>query len=84
MKYFDLTLCKSLKCNFKLEFFQRDKVVSVKRLYDKLCIANNCIRPPAIPFLNCHSLNLGYSISCDSDYIQFAENTIQPLNETLD
>lgn len=79
---FKLTRFNSFRCKFKEHFQTTDKVVNsvTKRMYD-------CIVPPEITSLNCHSSNLVYLIACDVCHIQdvggiWAQNWILSSSKT--
>lgn len=66
--------CRSKRCELK-HFKARDKVESTctKRLYD-------CVTPPGTVYLNCHSTNLIYLITCSTCGLQYVGETVQPLS----
>ena len=68
--------CNSKRCQFQHDFQPSDKVVSTvtKRVYD-------CVVPPGTVYLNCHSSNLIYLITCSNCCLQYVGETVQKLNE---
>ena len=68
--------CKMDRCKLKENFIARNKVVSTcsKRIYD-------CITPPGSIYINCHSANVIYLITCNKCGLQYVGETVQRLNE---
>ena len=68
--------CQDKRCKFQFDFFPSDKFFSsvTKRVYD-------IVIPPATSFLNCHSANTVYLITCNKCYLQYVGETAQKLNE---
>ena len=66
--------CKSKLCKLK-EFVPRDKAFSTctKRIY-------NCIIPSGTCYLNCHSTNVVYLLTCSTCGLQYVGETVQPLS----
>ena len=66
--------CKSKRCGLK-EFVPRDKAISscTKRTYD-------CITPPGTIYVDCHSANLIYLLTCMKCGLQYVGETVQQLN----
>ena len=62
-------------CKLKKNFIARDKVVSscTKRFYD-------CVTPPGSIYIDCHSANVIYLITCNNCSLQYAGETVQKLN----
>jgi len=70
--------CKAKKCKFQSQFHPTDKVLSTvtKRLHD-------CVSPPGTVYLNCHTPNVIYLITCNRCYLQYVGETAQKLNERI-
>ena len=70
--------CKSKRCEIKNIFKAKDKVVSTssKRIF-------NCIVPPGSVYIDCHSSNLIYLLTCSRCSLQYVGETVQKLNERL-
>ena len=68
--------CKMARCGLKNDFIARDKLVSscTKRIYD-------CIIPNSSVYINCHSANLIYLLTCDSCGLQYVGETVQKLSK---
>ena len=68
--------CKNNKCKFKFDFFPTDKILSTvtKRLFD-------CVIPPGTIYLDCHSPNVIYLLTCNRCHLQYVGETAQKLNE---
>ena len=68
--------CKSKRCKFQSQFQHTDKILSTvtKRLHD-------CVSPPGTIYLNCHTSNVIYLITCNRCYSQYVGETPQKLNE---
>ena len=68
--------CKSKRCMLKDNFRAKDKVVSVstKRIYD-------CIVPDGTIYIDCHTSNVIYLITCNKCCLQYVGETAQKLNE---
>lgn len=66
--------CKSKKWELK-QFKDRDRVESscTKRLYD-------CVTSPGTVYLNCHSTNLIYLLTCATYGLQYVGETVQTLS----
>ena len=66
--------CKSKLCGLK-EFIARDKAISscTKRVYE-------CITPPGTSYVDCHSSNLIYLLTCLKCGLQYVGETVQQLN----
>lgn len=67
--------CKSARCGLKSHFLARDKSISscTKRTYD-------CITPPGTVYIDCHSTNVIYLITCSTCGLQYVGETAQQLN----
>ena len=70
--------CKSKRCKFQSQFQPTDKILSTvtKRLHD-------CVSPPGTVYLNCHTSNVIYLITCNRCYLQYVGETAQKLNERI-
>ena len=68
--------CGSNRCQFQYKFSPQDRVLSTatKRLY-------NCIVPPGSTYINGHSSNVVYLITCDKCKHQYVGETCQNLNK---
>ena len=68
--------CGSKKCSFQNIFFPLDRVVSstTHRIYD-------CVVPDDTVYVNCHSSNVIYLITCCNCGLQYVGETCQKLNE---
>ena len=68
--------CGSSRCQFQYKFSPQDRVLSTatKRLY-------NCIVPPGSTYINGHSSNVVYLITCDKCKLQYFGETCQNLNK---
>ena len=68
--------CKSKRCLLKHKFIPQDKFFSTvtNRVYD-------CIVPPGTVYINEHSSNVIYLITCDRCWLQYVGETCQKLNE---
>ena len=68
--------CNSKKCGLNPNFLARDKAVSscTCRVYD-------CITPPGTIYVNCHSRNVIYLLTCSTCGLQYVGETSQKLNE---
>ena len=63
--------CKSTRCGLKNQFIARDKTISTcsKRIYD-------CITLPGTIYVDCHSANLIYLLTCCTCGLQYVEETV--------
>ena len=70
--------CGSKRCNFQKQFFPTDKVVSsaTHRISD-------VIVPDNTVYLNCHSPNVIYLLTCNKCGMQYVGETCQKLNERI-
>ena len=68
--------CGSKRCLFQNKFFPKNKAVSsvTFRQYD-------CIVPPGTTYINCHSSNVIYLITCSKCSLQYVGETVQKINE---
>ena len=68
--------CKSKRCLLNKCFSAKDKAVSSasKRLFD-------CIVPAGSSYIDCHSANVIYLITCNNCHLQYVGETVQKLNE---
>ena len=68
--------CRSKRCLFQKKFFPQDRIVSTttNRIY-------NCIVPPGTTYLNDHSSNVIYLITCNKCKLQYVGETCLKLNE---
>ena len=66
---------KLKRCRLKTQFVARDKAISTcsKRIYD-------CITPPGTLYVDCHSSNLIYLLTCSTCGFQYVGETVQQLN----
>ena len=67
--------CNMKKCGLVNYFSPKDRAVSscTKRIYD-------CITLPGTIYVNCHSPNVIYIITCDTCGLQYVGETVQKLN----
>ena len=67
--------CKSKRCGLKSQFLAKDKAISTcsKRVY-------NCITPPGTLYVDCHSSNVIYLLTCSTCGLQYIGETAQQLN----
>ena len=67
--------CKSKLCKLNHNFCAKDKAVSTatKRIYD-------CVVPPGTIYVDCHSSNVIYLITCNKCFLQYVGETAQALN----
>ena len=67
--------CKSTRCGLKGQFVARDKALSTcsKRVYD-------CITPPGTSYIDCHTSNVIYLLTCSTCGFQYVGETVQQLN----
>ena len=67
---------KSERCKLKANFVSRDQALSSasKRFYD-------CIVPAGILYVDYHSSNVTYLITCNEFYMQYVDETAHKLNE---
>lgn len=70
------TRCNSRKCKFQFKFFPADYVVSSVTLRKYACV-----RPCSNEYVNCHSSNVVYLITCLKCALQYVGETSQKLNE---
>ena len=70
--------CKSKRCKFQFDFLPSDRILSssTKRFYD-------CVIVPGTVYLDCHSANVIYLITCTKCYLQYVGETVQQLNERV-
>jgi len=68
--------CGSKRCAFQNKFSPKDRVVSscTHRTYD-------CVVPDGTIYINCHSSNVIYLITCCNCGLQYVGETCQKLNE---
>ena len=68
--------CGSKRCLFQNKFLPLDRIVSTttNRIYD-------CIVPPGTTYLNEHSSNVIYLLTCNSCRLQYVGESSQNLNE---
>ncbi len=68
--------CGSKRCKFQNKFSPSNQVLSsvTNRKYD-------CIVPDGTTYLNCHSSNLVYLITCNNCSLEYVGETVQKLNE---
>ena len=68
--------CGAKRCQFQHKFSPQDRVLSTatKRVY-------NCIVPPGSTYINGHSSNVVYLITCDKCKLQYVGETCQNLNK---
>ena len=68
--------CQSKRCKFQFDFLPSDRILSTstKRFYD-------CIIVPGTVYLDCHSANVIYLITCSKCFLQYVGETAQKLNE---
>ena len=64
--------CNSKRCLFQKKFFPQDKIISTttNRIY-------NCIVPPGTVYLNDHSSNVIYLITCNKCKLQYVGETLK-------
>ena len=71
------TRCNSAKCKFQFKFFPADFVVSSTTLRKY-----PCVRPPGSnEYVNCHSSNVIYLITCQRCALQYIGETSQHIND---
>ena len=70
--------CKLKRCQMKNIFAAQDKVLSTcsKRIYD-------CIVPPGTVYIDCHTANVIYLITCSRCQLQYVGETVQKINERI-
>ena len=68
--------CGSKRCKFQNSFFPSNQFYSsvTNRKY-------NCIVPDGTIYLNCHSSNLIYLLTCNNCSLQYVGETVLKLNE---
>ena len=68
--------CSDKRCQFKHQFYPTDKFFSsvTKRVYD-------CVLPAGTRYIDCHSANVIYLITCSKCKLQYVGETIQQLNK---
>ena len=71
-----MTRCNSKKCKFQYKFFPSDSVISSTTLRQY-----HCVRPAGNDYINCHSSNCIYLITCMKCSLQYVGETAQKLNE---
>ena len=62
--------CKASRCGLKNQFVAKDKCISTctKRIY-------NCITPPGTVYVDCHTSNVIYMLTCSSCGLQYIGET---------
>lgn len=67
--------CNSKRCELNPYFTPRNKAISTctERIYD-------CVTPAGTMYLNCHSTNLVYLLTCETCGMQYVGETCQQLN----
>ena len=68
--------CRSIKCKFQNKFLPQNSVIS-STTHHKY----NCIRPSNSEYINCHTSNCVYLITCTNCSLQYVGETAQKLNE---
>ena len=68
--------CGSKRCKFQNKYTPKDKVASsvTHRIYD-------CKVPDGTMYINCHTSNVIYLITCNHCHLQYVGETVQKLNE---
>ena len=76
--YIHIYKCKKKRCHLKNNFIARDKVLSTstKRIFD-------CKVPNGTVYLDCHTANVVYLITCTRCWLQYVGETVQKINERL-
>ena len=64
--------CGSKRCLFQHKFFPKNKCISSVTFRDY-----DCIVPPGTIYLNCHSSNVIYLITCSKCSLQYVGETVQ-------
>ena len=72
---FKCSSSKNTNCQLRDQFVPADRVVSTttKRMY-------NVIVPPGSTYINCHSVNLIYLLTCNNCSLQYVGETVRSLS----
>ena len=68
--------CGSKRCQFQHKFIPQNNIISTvtNRIYE-------CVVPSGSTYINCHSTNVVYLITCSNCSLQYVGETINKLNE---